>query len=227
MTADLATLTDLARNAVRDISLAVDVRLSSLGNARLQAPMWSCVPDALAGGDLVSFVWTQQIEDHVLVRRVRQSGADALNGVRYPRAWPAPLAAIDAFGKALSMTKVASEHAAPWARCEYLGAVSCEHDDEFVWNPFLWELCSGPEDAQLAFAWYDVQNGDELGIVVCGLQGHGPKPPVVDDEPSSNEAGSEECEIENTQEIEMWETINANLDKLEPLVDVDGMTRDE
>ena len=62
---------------------------------------------------------------------------------------------------------------------------------------------------------------------MCGLQGHGPRPPVVDDEPSSNEAGSEEGEMENTQEIEMWETINANLDKLEPLVDVDGMTRDE
>ena len=91
----------------------------------------------------------------------------------------------------------------------------------------MWELCSGPEDAQVAFAWYDLHNGDELGIVLCGLQGSGPQPPVVDDEESSNEGASEECEMENTQEIEMWETINANLDKLEPLVDVDGMTRDE
>ena len=152
MAVDLATFADLARKAVHDISRAVDTRLSALGNAKLHAPMWSCVPDTLEGADLVSFVWTKQVEDQVLVRRVQQSWEDALkNGVRYPQAWPAPLAAIGAFEKALSMAKVASERAVSRAICEYLGAVSCDYDDEFVWNPFLWELCDGPEDAQVAF----------------------------------------------------------------------------
>ena len=219
---DLAILSDLARSAARDMTREVEARRSVLRNGQLQAPMWSCVVD-LFDKEVVILVWTMQVEDWVLLKRVRQTMEDIhRHGVRYPRAWPQPMAAIEAYEKALSMAAAASERAGHKYRCEYVGAKPCDRDGS-IWNPFVWEMHGEPEEADVVFAWFDTATRAEVGTAICGLQGGGPALPERDDERSDSEAASEEYEIENTQEIQLWESIYAELDKLEPLVDVEGM----
>ena len=123
------------------------------------------------------------------------------------------------------MASAASLSAGPALRCDYIGAVSCERE-EAIWSPFLWELCDRPENAEIAFAWSDVQTGSELGTVVCGLNGSGPSPPLLDDDHSGSEQAPEECEVENTHELEIWDAIQANLGKLDDLVSVEQLTSD-
>ena len=84
----------------------------------------------------------------------------------------------------------------------------------------------GPDEADLVFACATNSVTAELGTTTCGLHGRGPPPPdSEDDDMSSTDLVPEDCEIEDTQELEIWDAIQERLDKLEPLVDVEGMTR--
>lgn len=123
--------------------------------------------------------------------------------------------------------QAASIRAAPRCRCEYTGAVGCGRDIA-IWNPFFWDLAYTIDEADICYVWIETQTGNYLKTGACSLKGKGPPTPELDDGRSDTEqedGAPEESEIEDTQEIALWRQIQANLDKLEPLVDVEGMSR--